>query len=124
MRLLKVPKFEPRVLKDWEFENLYQSASPHFKPIPLCAYMTRMRRGEIAKLKWQNVDLEDGIIHLVETKNNESRSIPIAKSLLDTIKVLKSKTKTEFVFTTHEGNPYTHPTVWKSAWETAVRVQV
>lgn len=121
MRLLKVSKFEPRVLKDWEFEKIYQSASPHFKPILLCAYMTGMRRGEIAKLKWENVDLEDGFIRVIETKNNESRSIPIAKSLLNTLKRLKSKAKIEFVFTTHEGKPYTHITVWKRTWETAVR---
>lgn len=121
MKLLKVPKFEARVLKDWEVEKLYQSSSPHFKPILLCAYMTGMRRGEIARLKWENVDMEDGNIHVVETKNNESRSIPIASSLLDALKEIKGKAKTEFVFTTHEGNPYTHPTVWKRAWGTAVR---
>ncbi len=83
--------------------------------------MTGMRRGEIAKLKWENVDIEDGVIHVVETKNDESRSIPIAKLLLETLKELKSKAKTDLVFTTHEGKPYTHLTVWKRAWETAVR---
>jgi integrase len=30
-----------------------------------------MRRGEIVKLKWENVDLQDGFIHVVEAKNNE-----------------------------------------------------
>jgi integrase len=80
-----------------------------------------MRRGEIARLKWKNVDLEDGFIHVIETKNNESRSIPIARLLLDTLRELKSKAKTEFVFTTHEGNPYTHHSLWKRAWGTALR---
>ena len=83
--------------------------------------MTGMRRGEIAKLKWENVDIEDGVIHVVETKNDESRSIPIAKLLLETLKELKSKAKTDLVSTTHEGKSYTHLTVWKRAWGTAVR---
>jgi len=58
MKLLKVEKFNPRVIKDWEFKLLFDSAIEHFKPILLCAYMTGMRRGEIAKLKWENVDLK------------------------------------------------------------------
>jgi|GEM_PF-5055433 integrase len=32
-----------------------------------------MRRGEIAKLTWSDVDFERGYIYVKETKNNESR---------------------------------------------------
>ena len=121
IRLLKVPKYKPRVLKDWEFEKLYQAASSHFKPILLCAYFTGMRRSEIAKLKWENVDFEDEYIYVKETKNNESRGIPIDDTLLETLHNLKKNRDCEFVFTTHEGNPYIHITVWKRAWATALK---
>jgi integrase len=121
MKLVKVQKFLPRVLSEEEFGKLYQSASLHFKPILLCAYLTGMRRSEIAKLRWDDVDLERGYIYVKETKNNESRSIPIAKPLMDTLREIREKATTEFVFTTHEGEPYTHPTAWKRAWTTALR---
>ena len=108
--------------KDWEFKKLYESAIEHFKPILLCAYMTGMRRGEIAKLKWVNVDLKGKYIHVVETKNNESRSIPIAEQLLFALKGLKDKSESENVFNTQEGKPYTNESYWNKAWITTLRI--
>ncbi|GBD38340.1 Putative defective protein IntQ [bacterium HR37] len=105
IKLVKVQKYLPRVLTEEEFKRLYQSASPHFKPILLCAYLTGMRRGEIAKLKWSDVDFERGYIYVKESKNNESRAIPLAKPLMDTLIELREKTTCEYVFTTHEGKP-------------------
>lgn len=121
MKLLKVPKSFYRVLKDSEFQKLYQTASPHFKPILLCAYFTGMRRGEIAHLKWDDLDLTDGYILVKESKNNEPRSIPICEILLKTLRGLKENLKSEFVFTTHEGEPYKSTTAWKRAWTTALK---
>ncbi len=34
---------------------------------------------------------------------------------------LKETSKSDYVFTTHEGKPYTHITVWKRAWYNALR---
>jgi integrase len=82
--------------------------------------MTGMRRSEIAKLKWVNVDLMGKYIHVVETKNNESRSIPIAEQLLFVLKGLKTKSKSENVFNTHEGKPYTNESYWNRAWNTTL----
>lgn len=121
LRFLKVTKFQPRVLKDSEFEKLFAAASTHFKPILLCAYMTGMRRSEIARLKWEHVDLEDRYLYVTETKNNESRTIPIQDDLFKLLAELKETSKCEYVFTTHEGKPYTHISVWKRAWNTAIR---
>jgi integrase len=45
VKLLKTSNPIPRVYKTSEFTTLYNSASEHFKPILLCAYMTGMRRG-------------------------------------------------------------------------------
>ncbi|MFI5324497.1 MAG: tyrosine-type recombinase/integrase, partial [Thermodesulfobacteriota bacterium] len=121
LKLINVPKPKPRVLKDWEFQRLYGAASDHFKPILLCAYMTGMRRSEIAKLKWKDVDLEDGYIHVVEAKNGESRSIPIGESLLSTLSDLSRDAVNEFVFTGPDSTPYTSLTSWKRTWCTALR---
>jgi len=121
LKLLNVPNSKPRVLKDSEFQTLYNSASSHFKPILLCGYLTGMRRSEISKLKWIDVDLEDGYIHVNESKNGEYRSIPINELLLDTLRKLKKNSTGEYVFTSREGNPYISKTAWKTAWTNTLK---
>jgi len=121
MKLLKVQNRQPRVLKNSEFINIYNVASEHFKPILLCAYFTGMRRGEIRNLKWSNVDLEDGYITIVETKNNEDRKIPINKSLLGVLKRLKEDNNSKYVFLKPSGEPYSNRSTWKKAWDTCLK---
>lgn len=110
-----------RVVSEAEFQKLFSVASPHFKPILLCAYMTGMRRSEIARLKWDDVNLKGGYIQVVETKNNDSRIIPVSGILLETLQELKKESKCEYVFTTHEGEPYTYITAFKRAWYATLR---
>jgi integrase len=121
LKLMRVPKMKPRILKEWEFQKLYKAASDNFKPILLCAYMTGMRRSEIARLRWKDIDIEDGYIHVVESKNGESRTIPIGEPLLDVLQGLKDRSNSEFVFTTQDGKPYASLTSWKRTWATALR---
>ncbi len=121
LKLLKVPKTKPRTYKSWEFQKLYAAASNHFKPVLLCAYMTGMRRSEIARLKWQDIDFEENTIYVAETKNDEPRTIPIGKVLLECLSMLRKNARCEFVFTTPEGERYTSLSAWKRAWGTALR---
>jgi len=121
IKLVKVPKNKPRTYQVWEFQALYKAASPHFRPILLCAYMTGMRRSEIAKLKWKDVNFEDDTIYVAETKNDEPRTIPISYVLLKTLKRLNENAFGEFVFTTPDGKPYTSRTSWKRTWGTTLK---
>lgn len=124
MKLLPVPNFLPRTLRDSEFEILYRSAPSHFKPILLCAYLTGMRRSELRLLKWEDVDLTDRFIYVHEAKNNESRAIPICDVLYDTLKEfkeLKQNSNSEYVFTTPQGKPYTSKNAWRTAWNDALK---
>jgi integrase len=45
-----------------------------------------MRRGEILNLRWSDVDLDRGAIHLQTTKNGECRFIPLVRIALDLLK--------------------------------------
>ncbi len=121
IKLLKVPKTKPRTYKAWEFKMLYEAASSHFKPILLCAYFTGMRRSEIARLRWQDIDFEDTSIYVAETKNDEPRTIPMSETLFDTLLKMKKKAVGEYVFTTPEGMPYSSLSAWKRAWSTALK---
>ena len=121
IKLVKVPKTKPRTYKPWEFQKLYDDASSHFKPILLCAYMTGMRRSEIARLKWQDVDFNDRTLYVSETKNDEPRTMPMSDALFDKLQEMKQDSTSEFVFTTQEGQPYTSISAWKRAWSTALK---
>jgi len=42
------------------------------------ALETGMRRGEIAGIQWEDVDLERRVIHLYDTKNRDDRTVPLS----------------------------------------------
>ena len=50
-------------------------------PLTYALVHTGARRSEMTKLKWKEVDLEMGLIHLLHTKNGENRSIRISPKL-------------------------------------------
>jgi integrase len=83
--------------------------------------MTGMRRGEIAKLKWLDVDLESRYIYVNETKNDDCRSIPINDSLYHVIINLKQNATSIYVFTIREGKAYTGKNLWRTAWDNAFK---
>ncbi len=108
-RLLRVKKFkEPpgrtRYLKLDEIERLINNCAPHLKPIVITALNTGMRRGEILSLKWRDVDLENRIITVIKTKNNETKQLPINQSLHDELLRLP-KSKNGYVFCDPMGQP-------------------
>lgn len=78
---LKEPRGRDRILSKEECERLLtscaQSKSPFLLPVVILAISTGMRRGEILRLTWDNVDLERGLISLKETKSGHPRSIPL-----------------------------------------------
>lgn len=47
------------------------------------AVETAMRRSEIAMLRWENVDLERRVAHLPDTKNGNSRDVPLSQAAVD-----------------------------------------
>jgi len=84
--MLRVPKLKEsqgrdRILSKEESKKLLkacsQSNSPFLLSIVILALCTGMRRGEILKLTWENVNLEQKIISLKETKSGYPRSIPL-----------------------------------------------
>jgi len=74
-----------RVVSRDEFDRVYNTASELLQPILVMAYNTGMRKSEILYLKWENVSLSEGYIRVEETKNDESRYIPINKQLNKTL---------------------------------------
>lgn len=50
------------------------------KPLVLLALETAMRRSELLSLSWENIDLVKQVAFLPDTKNGDSRSVPLSKA--------------------------------------------
>ncbi len=87
-----------RYLSKQECKELLNSCESHLRPIVVTALNTGMRKGEILKLKWDNVDLKHGFILLDNTKNGERREIPINDTLRSTLMSIPRRLDVPFVF--------------------------
>ena len=74
----------------WASHTIYE--------IAYVSIYTGMRADEIFSLKWQNLDLKDRTIHILETKNTLSRTAYITDGLLDIFKQKKRGLPHEYVF--------------------------
>jgi len=104
--LLKEPPGRLRYLKPEEVKALFPSCSDHIRPIIVTALNTGMRKGELQKLKWTDIDFKNRKITVVEAKNNESRVVPINKTLHKELFSLSKRSKGEYVFSDKNGLPY------------------
>ena len=77
-----------------------------------------MRKSELFNLKWHDIDYKREIIHLLVTKNNEKREIPMNSLVKSTIIKVKKHTKSNYVFCKNDGSPYTNI---RRAFKTALK---
>lgn len=62
--------------------------NPWIKPLVLFALETAMRRGELLALHWVDIDLNRRTARLHETKNGESRMVPLSSAAAAILKEL------------------------------------
>jgi len=78
------PQARSRVLSDEEVSKLLTALEPtgrrsHWtKPAVQLALATAMRRGELLSLRWEDVDLQNRTAFLSDTKNGDSRTVPLS----------------------------------------------
>jgi len=113
IRHFRVNNTNLRIISEDEFNKLYQVSSSELKPILLCAISTGMRLGELLSLKWNDTNLNDGYILVRDSKNYESRTIPVNPTLLKVLSNLEKSSQSEYVF---EGRR-----TIKRAWTNALR---
>ncbi len=90
--LIRIPngiRRRERRLEPDEWQRLQQAAgeclNPYTWPAVQLALHTAMRRSELLKLRWSDIDLEARLATLHETKNGHARTVPLTR---DAIKVL------------------------------------
>ena len=89
-----------RFLSLEECGRLIDSSDDHLRPIVITALNTGMRKQEILSLRWENVDLKNGLIMLTQdqTKNAERKEIPINDTLRAALVGLERRLDLPWVF--------------------------
>jgi len=91
IRMPKMPAGRDRRLNDGEAKQLLGSAEYPLKEIIILAIETGMCRGEILDVTWENVNVKKSTIELPDTKNGESRIIPLSIKVKTTIESLPAQ---------------------------------
>lgn len=118
-----------RYLNDDERQSLLTACEkdaelPELKVIVLIAMLTGARRGEIRTLRWRHVDLQRNRLILEETKNGETRAVPLVGPALDSLKgwaQVRPINNDTYVFPSRVANS-SKPLDFDSAWQQVVRV--
>jgi integrase len=83
---LKEPSGRVRYLDEDERDRLLNacrnSENASIYLIVLLALTTGMRRGEILKLKWKDINIDKGLVTILEPKNGELRSVPLVGEVI------------------------------------------
>ncbi len=106
VRKLEESKGRLRYLTPDEAKLLIEHSAEHLKPIVTFALHTGLRRSNVLKLKWENVDLERGVCWILgpEHKNRKARSVPLNSVALGVLEKLHIYKDSEFVFL-YRGKP-------------------
>jgi len=106
VNLLKENNQILRYLEKDQIPRLIDNCPDYIKPIVTLAVFTGMRKSEVLNLKWADVDLERGLIHLHDTKNGESRKVFLNNRVTSVLRDLKRRPDSPYVFCNEEGKPY------------------
>lgn len=96
-----------------------------YKPlydIVVIALATGARQGEIMNLTWRDIDLNQRVMRLEETKNHERRAVPLSSHAMTVIQELKKlrRIDTILLFPRADGQkPFEIKKYWKKAVEDA-----
>jgi integrase len=112
---MKTSKGSIRFLSREEADVLLQAASKsenlHLYPILAVALHTGMRRGEILRLRREDVDFKKGRINVVSrddehTKNYESRAVPMSRFLMEVLRKHPRRLDSPYLFCKPDGLPF------------------
>jgi integrase len=80
-------------------EYCRESRNPHLYGMVLIAASMGLRFGEIANLRWKNIDFSRRLVTLEMTKNGDQRIVPIPNQVIEYLREIKRpKISEEFVF--------------------------
>ena len=84
---------------------LLNTKSSQVHDMALLSLHTGMRAAEIFKLKWRDVDLEEGTIHITDSKNAESRYAYMSNATKEMLERQEPGEKNQIIFPDTKGHP-------------------
>lgn len=94
------PKARQRRLEAGEYIALERASSQtkntYLWPLVILAIETGMRRSELLGLTWDRIDLNNRTAYLVDTKNGDTRTVPLSAKAVNVIKSLPQSSQELF----------------------------
>ncbi|MFH0732913.1 MAG: site-specific integrase, partial [Candidatus Omnitrophota bacterium] len=106
VRLLKENNARLRFLSKEEIMRLLGNCAEHLKPVVTLAVFTGMRKGEILNLKWQDIDIQRGLINIYDSKNGSKREAYINETVKRALIAVRKNPESPYVFFRKDGKPY------------------
>jgi site-specific recombinase XerD len=106
---VKLPKFDnkrKRFLSHAEAEtllNTLQAKDPLAHDLALLSLQTGLRMGEMANLKWNHIDIDRGIITVMDSKSVEGRAAFMTAKIKAMFEAMKRREPENHVFTRQDG---------------------
>jgi len=100
VKLLRVPNVRRVVLDEEAFQRLRAKAESWLRPILLVAFDTGMRKSEVLKLRWSQLDQKAGAVRLgaEDTKTEEPRVVYLTERVLKALSEQPRLLHADFVF--------------------------
>jgi integrase len=108
VRFFKENNCRLRYLEKEEINKLIQECSARLRPIIIVALNTGMRRGEIFNLKWRDIDFQNDVLHLLDTKNGDKREVFINTAAKKALISVRKHPESPYVFCKKDGTTYTN----------------
>lgn len=125
VRKLNEPRGRTRYLTNHERENLLKaceaSKSRELHIIVTLALSTAGRKSELRWLRWDDVDLQQGVLLFRETKNGTMRSVPLVGQGLELLREWGKirRLDTDLVF---PGRNPKYPVLFEKSWRAALKM--
>jgi integrase len=99
-----------------QMEKIVETSPGWLRPMILTSYYTGLREGELLGLRWEWIDLNDGIIYLPSTKTlkdptGRGQKVVMQRELIDLFKSLPNHS--EWVFCQDDGEPFKQWHIYK-----------
>ena len=110
-----IKNYTVRYLKEDEEQRLFANCPEFFKPILVVALQTGLRKTNIIKLRWSNINLEFRLLEITENKGNKHIKIYMNDILYELFQNLP-RIDEEFVFINPHTNKTYSNTGFKNIW--------
>jgi integrase len=95
IRRPSAPRGRCRRVSQEEVQRIIDNTeSPSLAPIVTLALATGMRLSEITLMRWENLDVQQKTLLLPDTKNGDSRTIPLSTTAVNTLLTLQQTRNT------------------------------